>query len=95
MNSIKDFGDFLEKLMMGMKREFYSHAPYDKTYKGRITENVMSKLDKTKKTNRYKVLINGVTHVVSSSIECEIGDFVWVTIPCGNINNAFVACKTK
>ena len=95
MNSIKDFGDFLEKLIMGMKREFYSSAPYDKTYKGRIIECVMSKNDLTKKTDKYRVLVNGATHVVSSSIDCNVGDYVWVCAPCGNINNMFIVCKTK
>lgn len=95
MNSIKDFGDFLEKLIMGMKREFYSHAPYDKTYKGCVTECVMSKNDVTKKIDKYKVLVNGATYVVSSSIECKIGDYVWITFPCGNQSNAFITCKTK
>ena len=93
MNSIKDFGDFLEKLIMGMKREFYSHAPYDKTYKGCVTECVMSKNDVTKKTNRYKVVVNGDTYTVTSTIALNVGDFVWICIPCGNVQNAFVISK--
>ena len=43
----------------------------------------------------YKVLVNGATHVVSSSIDCNVGDYVWVCAPCGNINNMFVVCKTR
>ena len=55
----------------------------------------MSKRDTSKKTDKYKVLVNGATHVVSSSIECNVGDYVWVCAPCGNINNMFIVCKTR
>ena len=92
----QDLIDRITKAILdNVRTALKDYANCDKTYKGRITDNVMSKTDETKKTNRYKVLINGVTHIASSSIECEIGDFVWVTAPCGNISNAFIACKTK
>ena len=84
----QDLIDRITKAILdNVRTALKDYANCDKTYKGRITDNVMSKTD--------KVLINGVTHIASSSIECEIGDFVWVTAPCGNISNAFIACKTK
>ena len=70
------------------------YSKCDKTYKGYVAETVMSKKDPTKKTNRYKIIINGNTYIATSSIPLNVGDFVWMCIPCGNTQNAFVVTKS-
>lgn len=73
----------LDNLRVALK----DYSKCDKTYKGYVTEIV--------NPIKYVCLINGTTHTVSSSIECKVGDYVWITFPCGNENNAFISCKTK
>lgn len=86
-NTLSSFGSMIEELIKKLKQEFFEKAPYDKTYKGKITEVI--------NPNKYKVLISGNTYTVSSSIQCEVGDLVWACIPCGNLKDMFVVTKTK
>ena len=70
-----------------MKSILEQYPKYDQTKKGKIVEVVNPK--------KYKVLINGNVYTASSSIPCEVGDIVWVCIPCGNLKDMFVVTKTK
>ena len=67
----------------------------DKTYKGKVTEVIYSKRDSSKRTGKYKVLINNVAHTVTSSIKCEENDYVWVCVPQGNEKDMFIVSKTR
>lgn len=86
MNSLNEFGDFLEKLLRQFKDELYKNAPFDRTYKGRIVNEI--------NPAKYEVEIRGKQYIVSSSVKCAENDFVWVCIPCGNIQNAFIISKS-
>lgn len=48
-----------------------------------------------KAKNKYQVKYNGQIYIVSSSIPCEIGDYVRVCAPCNNWEDLFIVCKTK
>ena len=92
----QDLIDRITKAILdNIRTALRDYANCDKTYKGKVAECIMSKRDTSKKTDKYKVLVNGVTYTVSSSIECNVDDYVWVCAPCGNINNMFVVCKTR
>lgn len=80
----------LDNLRVALK----DYSKCDKTYKGRVSGAIMSKKDPTKKTNRYQILVNGDTYIATSSIDLDEGDFVWMCIPCGNIQNAFIISKS-
>lgn len=87
MNSLNQFGDFLEKMLSQFKSEIYKNAPFDRSKKGRIVTAISPQ--------KYKVEIGGKQYTVSSSIECAVNDFVWVTIPCGNEQAMFIATKSR
>lgn len=86
-NTLSSFGSMIEELIKKLKQEFFEKAPYDKTYKGKITEVV--------NPNKYKVLINGNVYTASSSTACEVGELVWICVPRGNLKEAFVIGKTR
>lgn len=80
----------LDNLRVALK----DYSKCDKTYKGYVTEIVMSKKDPTKRTNRYKIAVNGDIYTATSNISLNVGEFVWICIPCGNAQNAFVVTKS-
>lgn len=82
-------------ILSNIRAALEGYTKCDKTYRGRITDIIYSKRDEKKRTGKYKVLINGTTHTVSSSIECEKNDSVWVCAPQGNEQDMFIVCKTK
>lgn len=69
-----------------INKSINTKAKYDKTFKCRITG---------KENDKYQVLYCGNTYTVSSSIACEIGDYVHVCAPCNNWNALFIVCKSK
>ena len=73
----------LDNLQTALK----DYTKCDRTYKGYVSEIINAK--------KYKVVVNGKTYAASSSIECQLNDYVWLCEPCGNANNAFIICKTK
>lgn len=95
MNYQELINNLTQAILTNIKNALNNEYKCDKTYKGKVTECIMSKRDTSKKTDKYKVLVNGATHVVSSSIDCNVGDYVWVCAPCGSINNMFIVCKTR
>lgn len=66
--------------------KFINKAPCDKTFKCRITQKISNR--------HYKVLYCGDTLTVTSSILCNVGDYVWVCAPCNNWNELFVVSKS-
>lgn len=60
-------------------------APYDQSYKAKITEVVSSK--------KVKILLNGQTRYATTGISCGEGDIVWVCVPRNNWNSIYVVCK--
>ena len=72
----------LETIKKSIDNKSYS----DKTFKCQITGKVKDK---------YQILYCGNTYKVSSSIACEIGDYVRVCAPCNNWNDLFIVCKSK
>ena len=87
MNSLNEFGNFLEKLLSQFKDELYKNAPFDRTNKGRVVSVI--------NPAKYKVEIRGKQYTVSSSVECKLDDYVWVCTPCGNEQSMFIVTKTK
>lgn len=66
-------------------RSLIKTAPYDQSYKAKITEVVSSK--------KVKILLNGRTHAATTGTSYEVGDIVWVCVPRNNWNNIYVVCK--
>ena len=87
MNSLSALSNFLEHTLSTFKSKIYKEGPFDRTYKGCVKDV----LDNAK----YKVIINNDEHIVTSSIECKKGNYVWVCAPLGNRQNMFIVCKTK
>lgn len=69
-----------------VKKSIDTKSYSDKTFKCRITDKIKDK---------YQVLYCGNTYTVSSSIPCEVGDYVRVCAPCNNWNDLFIVCKSK
>lgn len=87
MNSLSALTKLLENTLSTFKSKIYKEAPFDKTYKGRVSSVVNN--------SKYKIMINNTAHTASSSTICEEGDYVWVCAPQGNMQNMFIVCKTK
>lgn len=86
MNS-NEYAEIVRKMAKLMADAFEKKDQSDKTIKTRIIA--------TKGNGKYEILYSGNKYIVSSSISCNINDYVWVCAPCNNWNNLFVVCKTK
>ena len=80
------YKDFAETILTYVKKGIDTKSCSDKTFKCRITSKV---------NDKYQVLYCGNTYMVSSSIACEIDDYVRVCAPCNNWNDLFIVCKSK
>lgn len=60
-------------------------APYDQSYKVKITEVISAK--------KVRISLNGVTHTATTGVQYAVGDIVWVCVPRNNWNNIYVVCK--
>lgn len=80
------YKEFAETILSYVQKSIDTKSYSDKTFKCQITGKVKDK---------YQVLYCGNTYTVSSSIPCEIGDFVRVCAPCNNWNDLFIVCKSK
>lgn len=67
-----------------------SNAGYDKTYKARIL-----RYDNVKQA--YIVSLNNSEAIVKngSNNRYSNGSFVWVTAPCGDLNNLYISGEVK
>lgn len=86
-NCNDDIGKMAERILAAIKKVVQDDAKVDRTFKAAITEKIHDA--------KYRVLYCGNTYTVSSSIPCNIGDYVWVCAPCNNWDSLFVVCKTK
>lgn len=68
-------------------QELINKSPHDKTVIGIIKE-----IDTTK---GYRVLVCGSLYYIKSSLQLNIGEEVWVTVPCGNWSDMFILCKCE
>lgn len=89
MNYQEIINNLTQTILANIKTALRNEYRCDQTYKARVTEILNN--SKTK----YTVNISGNDYKVTSSISCNIGDFVWVCAPCGDKANMFVVCKTK
>lgn len=66
---------------------YVDNAKFDKTKPARI-KSVLG-------NGKYKVDIQGMEYSIPSSINTTfaVGDFVWVLIPCGDMNGAHITGK--
>lgn len=65
-----------------MKKAVDSQVNCDRTFRAKVTEIVQ--------TDKIRVLHNGKTYTVYSSIFCEVDDMVRVCVPCGNWKELYV-----
>ena len=89
MNYQELINNLTQTILVNIKTALQNEYRCDKTYKARI-----ARLSEDS-TSKYFVNIKGEEYIVSSSISCKVGDFVWVCAPCGDKANMFVVCKTK
>lgn len=86
MNYSSFYKEFAETILSYVQKSIDTKSYSDKTFKCQITGKVKDK---------YQVLYCGNTYTISSSIPCEIGDYVRVCAPCNNWNDLFIVCKSK
>ena len=86
MNYSSFYKEFAETILSYVQKSIDTKSYSDKTFKCQITGKVKDK---------YQVLYCGNIYTVSSSIPCEIGDYVRVCAPCNNWNDLFIVCKSK
>jgi len=63
-------------------RSLIKTAPYDQTYKAKITEVVSA--------TKVKIELNRQIHTATTSVSCEVGDIVIVCVPRNNWNDLYV-----
>lgn len=84
MNYISFYKDFAEAILTYVKKGIDTKSHSDKSFKCTVTGRIK---------NKYQVLYCGNTYNVSSSVPCEVGDYVWVCAPCNRWNDLFIVCK--
>lgn len=77
--------DVLIQQVIEVVKDLVDKAPYDKTYKGVIQSS-------TANGSSYvnKVLISGRNKSIKSKQQYSEGDYVYVLVPCGEWQNAFI-----
>lgn len=63
-------------------RSLIKTAPYDQTYKAKITEVVSA--------TKVKIELNRQIHTATTSVSCDVGDIVVVCVPRNNWNELYV-----
>lgn len=80
-----NYNEVIEELVKSIKQAIdgiKETLSYDKTFRAKVTEKINDR--------KYKILYCGTTYTVSSSILCEVGDFVRVCAPCNNWKDLFI-----
>jgi hypothetical protein len=75
----------VESIVSTIKTAIKKHEDGNRIFKSQIVEVINPK--------KYKVLYHGSKCTVTSSIPCEVGDYVRVCVQNGNWNDLFVICK--
>ena len=82
-----EYSLIIRQMIADLKDAFYKPDQSDHSYKMKVLEAIDA--------SHYKVIYNGGERKVTSSIQLNTNDYVWVCAPCNNWNNLFVVSKTK
>jgi len=81
MNRKNALDKLIDGILLAIDKKL-NNAPYDKTYKGRITEIISEK--------KYKVSFNGNTYTAKSNNVHNVNDIVYVLVPQNNYKDLFI-----
>lgn len=81
-----NYTEIIQDICSSMVEKFNTPDRSDKSFKVKVTGKINA--------SKYKVLYCGDTHIIASDEALEIGQFVWICVPCNNWNNAFFVKKT-
>lgn len=79
---MKEISETLSDAIFTVCNKIISKAKYDKTYKCRIVEKISNE--------KYLIIKDNVTHVVSGSSTYEVDQIVRVLLPQNNWSDAFI-----
>lgn len=59
----------------------------------RVDKTIPSRIVGILENDKYLVVVNGYKYSATNAtfVDFEIGDSVWVTIPCGDFNSKFIS----
>lgn len=86
MNNNEKALDIIAQEMIRLIERYIPYLPFDQTFKGNIQE---------KDGNTYKISIKSMIYTVNSinNDTYNVGDVVYVTVPCNNWKNSFIQGK--
>ena len=79
---MKEISEALSEAIFTVCNKIISKAKFDKTYKCRIVEKISD--------NKYVIIKDSVTHVVSGSSTYEVGQIVRVLLPQNSWSDAII-----